>query len=374
MSRDSSGMGMDILRDDDLNRVLANGHEYLKLENRELLFARPIEDLAFSDTFEPFYLTRGEGIWVPVGYSKAILPWAIKRTEEIEMAAKMFETKQPLVQGNKFGCLFPKENNESWYIDNIMFYLSAKDVKRAKDLVQKGLKDNAYSRELKQLDKFLSKATEEEGYVMACLDWLIYSIGTEGEEDNLKELRSYDELINKNPYLLFRKALYYETKKDDKECNLLYDKILEIDPRNIDATFNKALLNCRAKNEIEEMRWYQETIKIDPSFDIVHYDLGCTYSEKGDKEKAIDHYKLAIEANPFNVNAIENLAILYANNGDFALAKQLLIDGANIEPWREALYQNLIWVAQQSEDEELLKWTYFNLRTELPDSSLLKDS
>ncbi len=64
------------------------------------------------------------------------------------------------------------------------------------------------------------------------------------------------------------------------------------------------------------MALYQKAVACDPSYAIVHNDLGIVYEAKGMLERAEESYLKAIQTDPHFLSPYSNLAILYENKLD----------------------------------------------------------
>ena len=62
---------------------------------------------------------------------------------------------------------------------------------------------------------------------------------------------------------------------------------------------------------------YGRELSIDEN---VHNNLGILLAEFGRFDEAIDHFKEAIDMNPFNIEAKNNLAVLYTRKKDYPMA------------------------------------------------------
>lgn len=60
---------------------------------------------------------------------------------------------------------------------------------------------------------------------------------------------------------------------------------------------------------------YQQTLKIDPTFAIGHYNLGATLKAMGQFTAAIEHYQTAISLNPNYAEAYQNLGVVWLKIG-----------------------------------------------------------
>jgi tetratricopeptide (TPR) repeat protein len=101
--------------------------------------------------------------------------------------------------------------------------------------------------------------------------------------------------------------LYIETGKNDKALELMRELRSQnsSDPRLIRA---EADLQYKLGNTAEYQRLISELIDSDPNNPELYFNLGVTSSKSGNKEKAMEYYKKAIELDPDYVGANINIA------------------------------------------------------------------
>ena len=64
----------------------------------------------------------------------------------------------------------------------------------------------------------------------------------------------------------------------------------------------------KGENKIDEaIKYYKKALQIKPNSADILNDIGICYAMKGDKKKAIEMWKKAIEINPQLKSAVENL-------------------------------------------------------------------
>ncbi|MGG6268798.1 tetratricopeptide repeat protein [Leptolyngbya sp. AN03gr2] len=91
---------------------------------------------------------------------------------------------------------------------------------------------------------------------------------------------------------------------------------------------------------------YQQALKIDPNFAIVHCNLGATLKAMGQFTQAIDHYRNAIELDPNYAEAYQNLGVVLLKIGQVpeslkAFRKAIELHQQNNSPEAERLQQGL---------------------------------
>ncbi len=99
------------------------------------------------------------------------------------------------------------------------------------------------------------------------------------------------------------------------------------------------------------LKYYQQSLMVDPKYYTVHNDLGILYEQKGLDEKAKMEYLAALKANPKYAKAHSNLALLYEKTGDFDKAyyhwKQRVVLGDSNDPWTKKAEQKLTEIEQR---------------------------
>lgn len=150
-------------------------------------------------------------------------------------------------------------------------------------------------------------------------------------------------------------ALMKEKKFD--EAILLFKKILNKYPDHIH-TRNNLQVAVRFLQEIDlSMKIVQAKIKLEPGNPDLHHQLGRLNHRKGDFMKAAIEYRKAIEIKPDFVEAIYNLAIMYAAQKEYDSALGLFKRMIALTPNNLDIYYNIACMyAGQHKLEESIKW------------------
>ena len=83
-------------------------------------------------------------------------------------------------------------------------------------------------------------------------------------------------------------------------------------------------------------------IKLDSKFASAYNNLGWAYHIKGNNEKAITNYKIALELKPNYLEAINNLGGAYFNLGDKKLAAEYFKKSLEIDPQNTETFRSLV--------------------------------
>jgi len=88
----------------------------------------------------------------------------------------------------------------------------------------------------------------------------------------------------------------------------------------VDDSFGRAHPEARGRMK----KWLETAIERDPQCTRAHFQLGVQEEDCGNVQEAIAHYRRAVEIDPGCLMALTNLAILYANAGDEAPARDMV--------------------------------------------------
>jgi predicted O-linked N-acetylglucosamine transferase (SPINDLY family) len=108
---------------------------------------------------------------------------------------------------------------------------------------------------------------------------------------------------------ILEKAITLHQKNEFEQAQNLYEKIIEQEPNNFEATHLLACLNMQLKNFEYAFKLIDRSININPLHHAPHNNLGVIFRELKEYEKAIKAFTKAIELNPNYAEAYNNLAI-----------------------------------------------------------------
>jgi hypothetical protein len=95
-----------------------------------------------------------------------------------------------------------------------------------------------------------------------------------------------------------------------------YDKLVELDPYNADAYYNRGDAYDEMGEYGKAIADYNKAIELDPNHALAYYNRGCAYGEIGAYDKAIADYNKAIELNPNDSLAYYNRGLAYSERGE----------------------------------------------------------
>jgi tetratricopeptide (TPR) repeat protein len=124
------------------------------------------------------------------------------------------------------------------------------------------------------------------------------------------------------------------------------DSLLEINPKNADAFYNRGWLYAYKGEERAALNDYSKAIEIDANHADAHYNRGLIFVGLKDYEKAIEDFSAAIRLKPQSADAYCNRGAAYFEQGRLDLARQdygeaLKIDADDADVYfnRAAVYQ-----------------------------------
>ncbi|MBI2412600.1 MAG: tetratricopeptide repeat protein [Deltaproteobacteria bacterium] len=95
---------------------------------------------------------------------------------------------------------------------------------------------------------------------------------------------------------------------------------------------------------------YKETIRLKPDKDKAHYNLAVLYQSTGDRAGALKHFKEAVNISPRNATAWYNMAAIYHDMGDDSGAIERYAEAIRINPGYEDAHFNIAWLYKEIGD------------------------
>ena len=111
----------------------------------------------------------------------------------------------------------------------------------------------------------------------------------------------------------FNLAVKNHQNNNLKEAQDLYNQILKINPKYIDAYNNLGLLFQSTGKNQKAIDCYEKAIEIDPNYVNAHNNLGGIFLDLEEYQKAKDYFEKALEIDPNNLVATINIPSLYIN-------------------------------------------------------------
>jgi len=91
----------------------------------------------------------------------------------------------------------------------------------------------------------------------------------------------------------------------------LYEKVLDINPKNVDAQYSIGNIFYKLGQYQKALNSYKKVVQIDTRHAKSHYNTGVILHELGQYQKALNSYKKVVQIDPRHVRAQNNLGIVF---------------------------------------------------------------
>lgn len=116
-----------------------------------------------------------------------------------------------------------------------------------------------------------------------------------------------------------------------EEAALIFEKVLETDPRYTAALRGLARVYADMGDNAKAVATYQRAIKMKPDYWEGHKDLAIHYLSNGDFEQAIDQFTKVTQITPKNSSAFSNLGAAYLYNGQEEVAREMFVKSMSLD-------------------------------------------
>jgi predicted TPR repeat methyltransferase len=140
---------------------------------------------------------------------------------------------------------------------------------------------------------------------------------------------------------LFTHAQQSQLNEQWLEAIKTYEEILEKSPHDFNALYFIALAHAQQNHMSEAIAYFIRALKIQPTNERLHNNLGSAYKKSNDQNKAIYHYQQALNINPLYAQAHNNLATIYAMQNNVQQALHHYRSAIPSEPDFSAAHYNL---------------------------------
>lgn len=158
------------------------------------------------------------------------------------------------------------------------------------------------------------------------------------------------KIVNLNSLTPFEEALILDEQGDNRAA-VQYQKAIDVGDSIADAYCNLGIIESGKKQYTKAIDCFTKSLKADPRHFEAHYNLANVYAEIGNLALAKIHYQISIEIEPTFPNSYFNLGITLAMNKEIDEAIQSLLT-----------YRNLAGEEDQSQAEELIASLMRSLR------------
>ena len=172
-------------------------------------------------------------------------------------------------------------------------------------------------------------------------------------------------MTSKSMEELFAKALEYYKEKDFENSKITYQKILEIDEKNVEALVNQGVIFKILGENKKAYENYIKAINIDPKHTLTYNNLGNLLKDTGNLKGALKVYSDAIRIDPKNYHAYNNLGMVYEKSGDNNRAIQAYKEAVRVNPkFAKAIYNIGVVLYKQKKYEQAIEIFKIALKTD----------
>lgn len=132
------------------------------------------------------------------------------------------------------------------------------------------------------------------------------------------------KVLRLNQLSVFEEALLVDDQGDKKSARVNYLKAIQEGDSIADAYCNLGILEWQDNNASKAIDYFTQSLKNDPRHYESHYNLANLYAEVGNYALAKIHYQIAIEIEPDFANSYFNLGLTLAMNKEFQEAVKVL--------------------------------------------------
>lgn len=236
--------------------------------------------------------------------------------------------------------LFSAYSDYHKFVD-VIFYQEKGDYKKALDLLDEIIKSE---KNKNHLEPYLYKYGVElavksnsikylNDYINELLkiepdnsdNWILYGNLKNMEGDKKEAEKAFRKAVELNPENV---EAYYQLailvgNKNMKEAEKYFNKIIEIDSNyKSDVYYNMAVLYAMKHNEKEMLEYINKSIKADSYSLKPYYFLAVYWKDKGEVDKVIETYRKMLDIEPSNTEVLLNLADIYLSQKKFDEAEK----------------------------------------------------
>ena len=122
----------------------------------------------------------------------------------------------------------------------------------------------------------------------------------------------------------FEEALMLDEHGDAEAARTLYQRAIDEDDARADAYCNLGILEFKKGDYPKAINSLTNCLKLEPRHFEAHYNLANLYAEVGDFGLAKFHYKVSIEIEPAFPNSYFNLGLTHAMNREYSESIRVL--------------------------------------------------
>jgi tetratricopeptide (TPR) repeat protein len=140
------------------------------------------------------------------------------------------------------------------------------------------------------------------------------------------------KLVKLNQLSSFEEALILDEQDDKKSARILYLRAIQEEDSVADSFCNLGIIESQEGNYPKAIDCFTQALKNNPRHYEAHYNLANLYAEVGNFLLAKVHYEIAIELEPSFPNSFFNLGLTLAMLKKYADAVKILITYRELSP------------------------------------------
>lgn len=144
----------------------------------------------------------------------------------------------------------------------------------------------------------VGKAALTPARTAAPLPAAVAQAGQERERRPARSAASSQAGKDEEARLLYQDALASQQRRDHERAARLYSRLLEKNPRHVEALNNLGVIYMQQHQSGHAMRLFEQAIKVKPGYVDPYYNLACLYAQYHDVTNSVKYLKKAAAINP----------------------------------------------------------------------------
>jgi tetratricopeptide (TPR) repeat protein len=157
----------------------------------------------------------------------------------------------------------------------------------------------------------------------------------EGVKPGQLNLFTGGKVVKLNQFSVFEEALMLDEHGDMKQARLYYQKAIDGEDCAADAWCNLGIIESQEGTYPKAIDCFTQSLKLNPRHYEAHYNLANLYAEVGNHALAKVHYSISIELEPNFPNSYFNLGLTLAVVKEYREAVQYLKRYRDLTPSEE---------------------------------------
>ena len=156
--------------------------------------------------------------------------------------------------------------------------------------------------------------------------------GKEGKKPGQLNLFTGGKVVKLNQLSTFEEALMLDDQGDRNTARIRYQKAIEQQDSIADAYCNLGILEWQDNNTTKAIDYFTLALKHEPRHYEAHYNLANLFAEVGNFGLAKVHYAISMEIEPTFFNCYFNLGLTLAMNKEYSEAVNILNKYRDLTP------------------------------------------